>query len=353
MPDQGRRDRALAALLKPRRLPIIPSLTAIGALAVSLLVLVPRRESGLAWADVLRTTSQAQNLHITYLNNKGQVEGEQWRSGVMWSCWMKDDHGELALESRNDSHHFYTFVHRNPRSANAYQYGTVWNVTPQMLAGQKQFDGPIHTIDKMLGKGRYELISQEQAQVNGSQVQRYVVKAGGESSETVDADPKTGRFLFVHLKNEETLVFDYPQIASKKEFSFEDRRSRDVPVNDLRGHEYPKVAPPYMPRVIGSKKGIQLRRISISPEGDLFVYWTGYLPTSRAAKRLKILGIKSRRELGPTYDWDGVHPVPGPHANHLIFYRAALPEKIGKYVTIRIPTPTSYAEFTNVPVTRL
>jgi hypothetical protein len=130
---------------------------------------------------------------------------------------------------------------------NAVQYGTLWNKTPQMLAGEKRFTGPVQTIGDVMSYKTAKLISQEPAEVNGVPVQRYLLRMYGKDLQTVDAGPKTGRILFVHTKNGETERLDYPESIDPKIFSYNSRLTREVAVLDIRGHEDPKKEPPYMP----------------------------------------------------------------------------------------------------------
>jgi len=354
-PGTDQRERSLDAVLIPRRMTLKqPSLAAAALVVVALLLfLIPTRGSGLAWADVLRRTQQATDLHITSLSHNGHVVGEQWRSGNMWALWIKDQSGRILCETRSDRSHFYTFLYRKElTSPNATQYGTLWNKTPQMLEGERRFRGPSQTVDRLLSSGRAKLIRQENAEFGGAAVQRYVLNVYGQV-QTVEADSKTGRILLVRTKGGETERFEYPESLDPKIFSFEARITHDVPVLDLRGKEDPKKLPPYMPKPIVSKGGIQLREVSLGEAGDLFVFWTGYLPNKRAAKRLRAVGVKegSTRWLG--YYSDGVHQTQSPSTKRLICWRVTLREKIGDCVTIRIPTAFSSVVFKSMPVKRL
>jgi hypothetical protein len=354
-PCGDRRERALKAVLNRKGMPLkLPSLAAAAALAIALvLLLAPTRASGIAWVEVVHRTQQATDLHITYFDETGKVIGGQWRSGRLWAHWVKDKSGHVVSEVRSGPTHLYAFVYRPGLTApNATQYATLWNKTPRMLEGPQKFTGPARTIQDLLKSGSTHLVSQESVKVGGVDVQRFEVESYRHSL-TVDADPASGRIQLVRVKGGETLRFEYPASVDPKVFSFEARLTRDVPTIDLRGKGDPKKLPPYMPEPIASKNGIQLREVSISADGDLYVFWTGYLPTKRAASRLRVVGAKTGKTLWLGYYKDGIHPVQGPPERRLVCYRVTLPAKIGDRLTIRIPTASSYAEFKDVPVKKL
>lgn len=354
-PSSEQRHRALGAVLNPRRRRLKTPTLAVAAVAIGVgLALIPARGSSLALAEALRRTQQAMNQHITYFDKKGRVSGELWKSGTMRAVWLKDGTGRITVENRSDHAHYYTYMYRRELSGpNATQYGTLWNVTPQMLRAGNNFGGPAQTIDALLNSGRAKLVSQERAVSQGSMVQRYVLRMYGKELETVDADTNSGRILVVRDADGESQRYDYPEAIDPKTFSFEARLTRDVAVLDLRGKENPRQLAPYMPQPIASKDGISLRAVNLGAEGDLYVFWTGYLPDRHASKRLRVLGTRTGAVRWLGYDQDGVHRVQGPVAKRLICYRVALRDKVGDRISIEIPTPTSTVEFKDVPIKRL
>lgn len=349
-PGSDRRARSLDAILMPRRPSLrIPGLAAGAAAIIAACLLIPTRGSGLAWAEVVRRTETAKNLHITYVGPDGKIRGEQWRSGAMWSSWGMDQQGTIRYENRADDRHFYSFLRRKMTSANGYPYATLSNLTPLMRSSTEKYDHPDYTINAVLHAGRAELVSEEKADVDGAPVQRYVLRTYKEEIQTVDADPKSGQILFVHLPDGEGSTFEYPTSIDPTKFAFENRLTKDVAILDLRGKEDMRKQPREMPRVIASNAGIQLRNVSVNPEGDLFVTWTGYLPN----QKLEVVGVKLGRTMGPYYFRDGVHTLDPDRAKRLLFFRAALPEKIGDHLTVRFPKGASRIEFKDVKVDRL
>src|SRR5579871_5252051 len=113
-PFPEQRQRGLERVLsRRRRSPKLP--LAVGAAAVvvglSLLPLVSRRGGGYAWAEVLRRTEGAENVHCVTYNAAGQPVGELWRSGVMRASWGRGEDGRIRFEDRCDKWTFYSFVY--------------------------------------------------------------------------------------------------------------------------------------------------------------------------------------------------------------------------------------------------
>src|SRR5579862_3558350 len=147
-PSLDRRVRSVDAVLKPRTKGwAIPRLAAAAFLSAMCLLFVPTRGNSLPWTDVLRRTQRAKNMHIMSMDDRGQIVGEQWRSGAKWASWAKDRSGRILFDNRSDQDHFYTYLYRKELTApNAVQYATLWNKTPQMTEGENRFTGPVQTI---------------------------------------------------------------------------------------------------------------------------------------------------------------------------------------------------------------
>jgi len=185
-------------------------------------------------------------------------------------------------------------------------------------------------------------------EVDGKAVQRYELLAYGERR-TIDTDAQSGRVQTMRFQDGGLSRFEYPESIDPKVFEMESRLTKNVPVSDLRGREVTVEAPREMPPVIAKKREIQLRTVSVTPDGDLFVTWTGYLPN----KKLIIPGVRLGKTMGPYYFQDGRHTLDPVRAKRLLFFRAALPEKIGERVTLRFPQGNSFVEFKNVVASRL
>ncbi len=355
-PSAEVRSRALTAVLSPRPgLANHPGMVAASVLVVGLgLFMIPTRSSGLAWSEVLRRTNLSANVHVTYLNGWGEVTGEKWSSGLNWAYWSKDKQGRITHEIRSDQSNFYFYLRRSWSNApNAYAYGTLTNKTPAMLKAEGKYASKIPTIDSLVSIQKAKPISQETAYVAGNSVQRYVLKIRGSKLQTVDADPQSGRILFIRFANGETDTFDYPDKIDARVFSYKSRLTRNEPVLDLRGKEDPKKAPIEMPPIVATNGGINFRGVQLASDGTLYVEWSGYLPHTQQLKRLKLYGITAGKRLWFGYNVDGVHPVQGPPSKRLIIYRVELPERIGDRVSVQIPTASSVVVFKDVRISKM
>lgn len=350
LPPPAVRDRSFDALAAHRPNALrLPVLAVASALVLGGLLLAPQRGTGLAWAAVLRATRDSSHLHIVTLDSKGKGIGEYWKSGEMWASYGKDQRGRIEWETRTDDDHFYMFLRRDNLTApNATQYATLYNVTPQMIDGRKGLPGPFQSIQDLLTRGKASLLRQLRTTVQGQDVERFLVSRYGEE-QSIDADSKSGRILALRNKDGSVLHFEYPSAIEKSVFDYRSRLSKDVYLLDLRGKENPRTLPPYLPKPIASKKGIQLREVSLTMEGDLFVLWTGNTPRQNAAKRPEVKGTRVGKTL-----WLGPYKngVPGRKPSGLICYRAQLPQKVGKTLTFRIPTRKGYAAFVDIPIKR-
>ena len=354
-PSGEARARSLEAVLRPhRRRLTVPVL--VGACVIAAAVFLPlmvHRGGALAWSDVLQNTKNASSVKITETDAKGKVIGTQWSRGGNRAFLFRDETGRLIDEYRCNEHDMYLYLYQRAGNApNAYQYATLY-AAPKSAAARSSAVPSQDTVDELLRRGRTRLLSQSSTAYQGVPVERYELLIDGTQYQTVDADPQTRRILYIHFATGDTDKYEYPAQIDPSIFSYKSRLMRDVPVLDARGVGDPRKTPPYTPKVIASKGGIQLREVSLRPQGDLFVDWTGYMPAGAARKRFDLVGVQWSWFLRPRFYRDGVHKVTGPRDKRLISCILNLPEKIGATVTLKIPTAGGFVEFKDVKVQRM
>ena len=345
-PEAERRLRALGAIqgLQPRRYRMATFAATATAVVLAALLVVPARGNGLTWESVQEKTQRAVNVHTLFYNAAGKLSREDWRSGTLWATWSKDESGRLRSEIRGSAKDYYHYIYRDQMTApNAYQYAEIWSKTPQIVRMEKGFTGPARTVEQLLGGKDAKLISHEHAEVSGQSFERYTLTRYKQQM-TVDADPKTGLIATITYDGGGVAKLDYPASINSEVFSYRSRLIKDVPVLDTRGHDDLKALSQLMPPVIVRKQGIELRQVTISPWGQLFVSWTGPMPK----RRLDIPGVSFEK-----IDWFGPGVGTDRKPTKLMFFRVQPKEKVGDRLTVRFPLNGSLIEFRNVKVSRL
>lgn len=343
-PDPERRQRAHLVIGRPRRRNYrLVTLAATGAAVLtSVFLAVPARGSGLSWQDVRERTSRVQNMHTRFFSVSGKSIGEDWYSGNLRAVWSRDESGRLRTEIRSSSTDYYHYIYRDQMSGpNAYQYGEIWDKSPRLLKLEKGFSGPAQTIDQMLGVKDAKLISHRSMRVDGQEFERYTLTRYKEQM-TVDVNPRTGLIASIAYKGGAIAKVEYPTTIDPEVFSYRSRLLKSVPVLDTRGTDSTRQQP--LPPVIASKGGIELRDVTISPWGHLFVNWTGPVPKHR----LDISGVSFHK-----VEWFGPSIGNDRKPSKLMLFRVRPNQRVGDSVSIRFRLEGALVEFKNVKVNRL
>lgn len=371
-PGAGAVERAVIALHRPHPPRLIP--LAVGVAAVSIFVLWPRGDVGVAWAQIA-----AQSLPLRYHEKQVVIAGgktrtmsESWVDRASDSTrthfflfrnfpeqgksvasnpldrefeWIESPHGVY-----NRQGHFATFT-RKPRQKSEFD--------PRLVSNFARRTG----LERLLAdKKARQLTVERNVATRVGKADRYVIAIGSENPITV----------YVQSGAKRILGYDSPEVggdAWQRTFEYPDRFSRDVfaiprrngtrvyYLDALNAKVEAQLKKPGVILRAGGQTSV-LRLVAQDERKNLWIFWSGARPNGDLKQKVQVLGMANGTVqsslLYVSKEFGGRHSRFGGHAVHL--------NRLVDRVSLQIPVFTpgrsrslfvGYATVRNVPVLHL
>ncbi len=364
-PDVQR--RAILAISPRKRTTQVLRYTLMGVASAAIaFILWPRESMGSAWARTLQNTINANNVHRRMIGKNGVVLEEMWQSDHKHGFCIRNPDGSLALEQFTDGVRRYSFNNgtnrkKLPNTRMTAHVGTM-----------KHEDGVFYLATETLqlileGRGT-SVLSRKVIDTPDGPREQYEIsfvhfvwtgkayKDLGKDVGFVEVEPASGRVRkYMAADRSVTTYIDYPETMDPSIFEPRPHLAKDVELHDIDVER--KEVADSLERGLGAKGGVNLRFLGLDDGGNLWVLWTGSPVSGKAMKPFEIVGHRVGHPFGmraftESYPLERMaSPAPSIHVR---LQGMALPvlDKLGNWVTIRVPKDGKWVEFKDVPIRR-
>lgn len=352
--------KAVASLnYRPRTSRLRP-LIALSVVAAAVLLLLPHGSSGMAWAQVVKNSLDAPNVHSISRYKNGAIALEQWAQGEKQAWTIFDPSGKVVNEFRGDGERVFHYFHfqdssKKTKNPNRRAFGELYT----RMDGEPSLMIPIGgSLDQLMRDRAYKVVKQTSFKFEGEEATDFELEITKPYPDHYHAIVKNKTGLISEIRRGKDFVYKitYPKSIPSANFEPKPKRVKNIEVYDRN-----KLTDTIKNRVnngMQTQNGVTVHLVALDYSGALWVLWSGVPVDGQMRKPFTSIGISfgkpfGHRRLTSSAGGTSEEPIFTSDGTRLYGMGREAKTLIGKTVDLDIPTKHGMARFKGLPVLRI